>query len=280
MINTSLHSEIYENASANEWIVFIHGAGGSTATWKYQLEAFKPFYNILLLDLRDHGKSKNINPTHEQYNFDLISNDIKKVLDQNQVEKAHFITLSFGSVIMQDLSIKYPDLVASVIFAGGIFKANFLIKSFVQFARALNIILPYKLMYSIFSYLLMPFKKHQKSRKIYQKQAEKLKPSEYMKWISLYNEFFKLLNRFYSQDINYPALVIMGEEDYIFLQSAKKFVEKHKTVLLMEVKGAGHICNIDQSDIFNELALYFTHQNKYFHPQYLPTFQAQKSNIG
>jgi pimeloyl-ACP methyl ester carboxylesterase len=280
MIKTSLHSEIYENTSAKEWVVFIHGAGGSTATWKYQLQAFKPFYNILLVDLRDHGKSKNINPAVEQYNFDIISNDIKVVLDQNEIKKAHFITLSFGSVIMQDLSIKFPDLVASVIFAGGIFKANFLIKSFVQFARVLNMFLPYKLMYSMFSYLLMPFRKHQKSRKIYQNQAKKLMPDEYMKWVGLYNEFFKLLNRFYLQNINYPALAIMGEQDYIFLKSARKFVQKHKTVLLIEVKEAGHICNIDQSDIFNELALYFTHDNRYSYPEDLPTSHAQKSNIG
>lgn len=275
MRNTSLNALTFRNAYSKEWIVFIHGAGGSTATWKYQLDAFKPLYNLLVIDLRDHGKSKNIEPNVEQYNFDLISSDIKNVLDKHKIDKAHFITLSFGSVIMQDLSIKYPDLVASAIFAGGIFKANNYIKSFVQLARVLNIFLPYKWMYSIFSYLLMPYKKHQKSRKIYQKQADKLTPSEYMKWVGLYNEFFKLLDRFYNQKINYSALAVMGKEDYIFLKSAKKFAHKHKQVLLKDIKGAGHICNIDKPDIFNEVALFFIQGNQYNIAEDLPTFQAQ-----
>lgn len=280
MKKTSLNAVTYRNISSKEWVIFIHGAGGSTATWKYQIEAFRSFYNILLIDLRDHGKSKDIKPEFENYNFDVITHDIKSVLDKYQIDKAHFITLSFGSVIMQDLSIKYPDLVASAIFAGGIFKANNLIKTFVQLARFFNLFLPYKWMYSIFSYLLMPFKKHQKSREIYKRQAQKLTAKEYMKWVGLYNEFFKLLDRFYEQRITFPALALMGSEDYIFLESAKKFSEKHEQVLFMEIKGAGHICNIDQSKIFNELALFFTHEHKYFHAEDEPTFQAQKSNAG
>jgi len=244
MNKTSLNAVTYRNVFSKEWVVFIHGAGGSTATWKYQIDAFNAYYNLLLIDLRDHGKSKDIEPEVEQYNFDLITNDIKQVLDDQKIEKAHFITLSFGSVIMQDLSIKYPSLVASAIFAGGIFKANVLIKSFVQLARFFNLFLPYKWMYSIFSYLLMPFRKHQESRKIYQKQAQKLSSNEYMKWVGLYSEFFRLLNRFYNQDINFPALAIMGKEDYIFLKSAKAFSKRHKQVLLMGINGAGHILSL------------------------------------
>jgi len=257
MNKTFLNAIVYRNEYSKNWVVFIHGAGGSTSTWKYQVDAFKPYYNLLLIDLRDHGKSKHIEPEWSNYNFEVITGDIKKVLDSYGVKKAHFITLSFGSVIMQDLSMKYPDLVISAILAGGIFKANVLIKSFVQLARFLNHLLPYQWMYSIFSYLLMPYKKHQKSRMIYQKQAQKLSSKEYMKWVGLYNEFFKLLDRFYNQEIGFPALTLMGEKDYIFLKSAKRFAEKHQSLFLMEIEGAGHICNIDQPMIFNDLALSF-----------------------
>ncbi|WP_340153485.1 alpha/beta hydrolase [uncultured Marivirga sp.] len=280
MKKTSLHAVVQLNASSKEWVVFVHGAGGSTATWKYQIETFKSFYNILLVDLRDHGKSKNIEPEIEKYNFDLISKDLKDLLDEHKIKKAHFITLSFGSVIMQDLSIKHPKLVASAIFAGGIFKANNLIKSFVQLARIFNLFLPYKWMYSIFSYLLMPYRTHQTSRKIYQKQAQKLTPTEYMKWVGLYGEFFKLLDRFYCQEINFPALALMGKEDYIFLNSAKSFAKNHPSVIYKEIMEAGHICNIDQAEIFNELALDFTRQHQYKETVDFPTLHTHKIKAG
>jgi pimeloyl-ACP methyl ester carboxylesterase len=216
----------------------------------------------------------------EHYDFDLVTNDIMEVLQEQKIAKAHFVTLSFGSVIMQDLSIKYPGLVQSAIFAGGIFKANILIKLFVQLARFFNLFLPYKWMYSVFSYLLMPFKSHQKSRQIYKKQAQKLSSNEYMKWVGLYHEFFRLLHRFYNQNITFPAMALMGKEDYIFLKSAKAFAHKHKTVQLHELSEAGHICNIDQPTLFNDLALNFIRQNEYRQKEDLPAFQAQRIKIG
>jgi pimeloyl-ACP methyl ester carboxylesterase len=251
-----LHYEVRQLNQDAEWIVFIHGAGGSTATWKHQLAAFKDYYNLLLMDLRDHGETGKLDET-EQYNFSLITKDIVEVIDYVGIEKAHFVTLSFGSVILQDLSLRHPHLVQSAIFAGGIFKPNWAIKSFVYLAKILNVILPYKWMYSVFSYLLMPRKHHQLSRKIYQKQAAKIQPKAYMRWVGLYKEFFELLNRYFYQQINFPALVLMGSEDYVFLVSAKKFVALHPSAKIKVISRAGHICNIDQYQKFNELALSF-----------------------
>ena len=43
-----------------EWITFVHGAGGSSTIWFKQIKYFSQYYNLLLLDLRGHGKSKAI----------------------------------------------------------------------------------------------------------------------------------------------------------------------------------------------------------------------------
>ncbi|MEO1256718.1 MAG: alpha/beta hydrolase, partial [Bacteroidota bacterium] len=51
----------------NVKIVFIHGAGGSIQTWKYQFDAFKVDFNVLAIDLRDHGSSKHIQPAYNKY---------------------------------------------------------------------------------------------------------------------------------------------------------------------------------------------------------------------
>jgi len=241
-----------------EWVVFIHGAGGSIATWKYQKIFFAKYYNLLLIDLRDHGSS-NV-PTLDHYSFALITEDVFKVLQLLKIEKAHFITLSFGSVLLQHFSMVYPQFVQSAIFAGGIFKPNTAIRLFVFLARVMNVFLPYKWMYSLFSYLLMPRNHHQKSRKIYQKQAAKLTPKAYMKWVGLYQEFFQLLDKFYGQALPFSALVIMGEEDYVFLKSAKLFSSKRREVVFKTLSHAGHICNIDQPEAFNEYAQSFLHQ--------------------
>jgi len=256
MSKNILHHEVHHLDRNAEWVVFIHGAGGSISTWKHQSTAFKGVYNLLLMDLRDHGETGKLDES-KHYNFNLITIDIVEVIDKVGITEAHFVTLSFGSVILQALSLRHPHLIKSALFAGGIFKPNWAIKSFVYLAKALNVILPYNWMYSTFSYLLMPKKHHQLSRKIYQRQAAKIHPKAYMRWVGLYKEFFELLNRYYYQDLSFPALVIMGSEDYVFLASAKKFVALHASAQLKVIKHAGHICNIDQPKQFNELALSF-----------------------
>ena len=51
------------NTISKEWCVFIHGAGGSSAIWHKQVKAYAENFNVLLIDLRGHGKSKEIKTT-------------------------------------------------------------------------------------------------------------------------------------------------------------------------------------------------------------------------
>lgn len=249
-----LFYKVHNNSNNAPWIVFIHGAGGGSAAWQYQWDAFKEDFNLLAMDLRDHGKSKHIQPERKRYDFDLIATDIFSVLEHLGIEKAHFITLSFGSVLIQDLSMRKPGLVDKVIMAGGIFKGNILVKGFVHLARFLNLFLTYPQMYSLFSYILMPKERHQVSRRVYQIHAQKISSEEYLKWLGLYSTFFLTLKRFYNQKIDFPALVVMGEDDFVFLQAAKDFSTKHKNVHLEVIPKAGHICNIDNPKAFNKIA--------------------------
>ena len=53
-----LYYRIHERAPDSEWVVFLHGAGGSSTIWYKQIRAFKEDFNVLLIDLRGHGLSK------------------------------------------------------------------------------------------------------------------------------------------------------------------------------------------------------------------------------
>ena len=252
-----LHYKVHCHNTGKPWIVFIHGAGGGSSAWQHQWQAFEPHYNLLAMDLRDHGKSKNINPARKKYSFDLIANDILEVLERENIHKAHFITLSFGSVLIQDLSMRKPELVQSVILAGGVFRANILVRGFIHLARLFNLFLSYPQMYRVFSKLLMPKERHQVSRRVYQMHARKISNEEYLRWLGLYSTFFLTLKRFYYQKIDFPALVVMGSDDYIFLKAAKAFARYHENVKIKILPAAGHICNIDNPQDFNRISFDF-----------------------
>lgn len=54
-----LHYTTYLLKPDAPWVTFVHGAGGSSAIWFKQIRDFKKSYNVLLVDLRGHGKSKD-----------------------------------------------------------------------------------------------------------------------------------------------------------------------------------------------------------------------------
>jgi len=179
------------------------------------------------------------------------------VLEKEGITKAHFVTLSFGSVMMQALYEIKPEIVDQMVFIGGVFNANWGIKAFVHLARFLNLFLSYPAMYRLFSFLLMPKKEHQFARRVYQQQARRLGAKEYLKWLGLYSEFFLLLKSFHEQIVRHRMLVLMGEDDYLFLPSARSFAKTKKNVSLELIPKAGHICNIDQPAATNALILNF-----------------------
>jgi pimeloyl-ACP methyl ester carboxylesterase len=252
-----LYYKIFEKGPDAEWLVFIHGAGGSSVTWKYQIEAFRPYFNLLLLDLRDHGQSKNIAPAYPNYNFDIVCQDILQVIDHLGIKKAHFMSLSLGSVILQRLNYHRPELIDRMIMAGGVFKANIKIRLFVHSARFLNHFLPYRVMYNLFSFIVLPRKNHARARRIFRMQSQKLSPSEYLKWVELHKEFFHLLKNFFNRKLEKASLVIMGDQDHVFFEAAQRFAHHHQKARLIILEKCGHVCNIDQAELFNSQALSF-----------------------
>lgn len=252
-----LNYKVYDQANTSNWLVFIHGAGGSIKTWKKQVDSFKSTYKLLLIDLRDHGLSKEVIPIQDKYSFKLISEDIQKVLDEVGISKADFMTLSFGSVLIQDFATRFPETIGKIIIAGGVFSGSFLLRMFVGTARFFNLFLTYPMMYSLFSYLLMPYPRNQKARKVYKQSATQLSQVEYLKWVGLYHEFFSMLDRFQKTTFHKPTLIIMGSDDYIFLNGAKKFVNKQGFSVLEILPKTGHICNIESSEKFNSSAMQF-----------------------
>ena len=253
-----LYHETYRLGPDHPWLVFIHGAGGSLVTWKHQVRDLRPFFNLLLIDLRDHGQSKNIDPAYDAYDFDIVAADILRVLEHLGIERAHFMSLSLGSIILQKLNEKRPDLIQSMIMAGGVFKADWRISFFAHTGKFLSYFVPFRWIYDLFSLIVLPRKNHQPSRRLFRLQSQKLSPREFLKWLGLYRDFFKVVRRFYKARLQKASLIIMGGQDHVFLNAAKRFTQAqaHQAQLVV-IEGCGHICNLEQAKRFNEEVLRF-----------------------
>ena len=179
------------------------------------------------------------------------------IRDSLGIERAHFVSLSIGSVILQKIDIERPALIDRMVMAGAIFDGSRLMHWFVHSGKLLNYILPYRAIYWLFSFIVLPRRNHRLSRWIFRRQSLRLTPGEYLKWVELYKPFFRLIKQYVERTVDKRGLVVMGSQDHIFFSAAEKFARAQKNMRLAVIENCGHVCSIEAPELFNELVLKF-----------------------
>ncbi|NTU52658.1 MAG: alpha/beta hydrolase [Chlorobiaceae bacterium] len=254
-----LHYKTHVIAENAPWVVFVHGAGGSSSIWFMQIKEFVRHFNVLLVDLRGHGRSKQVSTTREDrnYNFEVVTRDVIDVLDELKIRKAHFIGISLGTILIRNISELAPERVESMIMGGAIIRLNVRAKVLVAIGNLFKRMVPYMWLYSFFAWIIMPKARHRKSRILFVNEAKKVAQKEFMRWFTLTYEINPLLKYFEEKDTGIPTLYLMGDEDYMFLPAVEYIVNRHSNSYLNVISNSGHVCNIDQPHEFNSRAIEF-----------------------
>jgi len=253
-----LYYRQYINNNSDKWVTFIHGAGGSSSIWYKQVKEFKSHFNVLLIDLRGHGKSSK-GSWKKGDTFFQISEEVLRVLNHLKIDSSHFIGISLGSIVIQTIAQLYPSRIQSMVLGGAIIKLDFRTNLLLSIGNIGKYIVPYIWLYQLFAWIIMPRNNHKKSRNEFVEQAKNMCQKEFIRWFSLTKALNPFLKRIQTKFLNIPTLFMMGEEDYLFLPPVEKLVsdEKKLNLKLFKIKNAGHICNIDKPALFNEVAIKF-----------------------
>lgn len=256
-----LHFKKYERDPAAEWVTFIHGAGGSSSIWFKQIRDFKAHFNLLFIDLRGHGKSKNhVYDKLKRYTFEVIGNEILEVLDHLKIQSTHFVGISLGTIIIREITERHPERTRSMILGGAVMKLNLRSQLLMRMGVLLKSVIPYLLLYKLFAFIIMPRKKNQESRILFVNEAKKLYQKEFKRWFTLASQINPLLSFFQSKDSGIPTLYIMGAEDYMFLPTISRLAKVHNSAQLFVIPDCGHVVNIEQPFIFNTQSIQFIKQ--------------------
>lgn len=256
-----LHYSAFRLNPAIDWVVFVHGAGGSSSIWHKQIRAFRQQFNVLLLDLRGHGKSKL--PAYEQfkrYQFDQIGNDIIEVLDHLKINKSHFVGISLGTIVIRELLERFPERANSMVLAGAVMKINLKGQLLMFGGNLFKSVLPYMVLYKLFAFVILPKKNHKESRNLFIQEAQKLYQKEFKRWFGLVADVNPMLKFFRQKDIGIPTLYVMGSEDHMFLPAVKNIIEQHQSASLQVLDDCGHVVNVEQPNRFNLVVLQWLKQ--------------------
>ena len=79
--------------------------------WDWNVPAFADRYRVLRYDKRGHGRSSVV---PGPYSIAQLADDAAGLMDALQIEKAHFMGLSIGGMIGQQLGARYPERMHSL----------------------------------------------------------------------------------------------------------------------------------------------------------------------
>jgi pimeloyl-ACP methyl ester carboxylesterase len=101
----------YEVRGEGNPIVWIAGTGISGGVWDmWQTPHFNQRYQCITLDLRGTGASDS---PLTGYSVRTFADDVIGLVEHLGIEGAHFVGVSLGSAIIQELALARPDLVKS-----------------------------------------------------------------------------------------------------------------------------------------------------------------------
>ncbi|WP_260258864.1 alpha/beta fold hydrolase [Vibrio intestinalis] len=260
--NELLFHKTYPHPDSKEWVVFVHGAGGSSSIWFKQIKAYKQHFNLLLIDLRGHGKSNQLlkELMTNRYTFKAVTMDILKVLDHLKIQSAHFVGMSLGTIIVRNLAELATERVKSMVLGGAVTRLDTRSQVLVKVGNMFKHIVPYMWLYSLFAYIVMPQRTQKQSRHLFIREAKKLCQKEFKRWFRLASEVNPLMRYFKEKEIPVPTLYLMGDKDYMFIKPVKEMVAAHRKSQLHEIENCGHVCNIERPDEFNHHSINFIQQ--------------------
>lgn len=95
-------------------IVLSHALGCDLRMWDDVAAQLAPGYTVLRYDHRGHGKSEVV---PGPYSIEAMADDAAALIDEHASGEVHFVGLSMGGMVAQQLAVRHPQLATSIVVA-------------------------------------------------------------------------------------------------------------------------------------------------------------------
>lgn len=94
-------------------MIILHGLFGSADNWFSIAKELEKDFTLYLVDQRNHGDS----PHSDEWNYKVMAEDIKELMEEEGIEKAFFMGHSMGGKTVMNFALRYPEKVMKLIVA-------------------------------------------------------------------------------------------------------------------------------------------------------------------
>jgi len=240
-----------------EMVLFLHGIGGNKKNWKNNISFFSKQFLAVALDTRGYGESDDYNG---ELDFNDVLDDLKKVIDFFDKDKAHIVGLSMGGQIATLFYNKYPSYVKTLTLCDTHFGLSNLspseIEKFINLRKEplINGKEPKDIAPIVASTLIGDVNNKSAYEQLVN-SMELLHKESYLKTIET---SMRTEHRHVFKTIDVPTFIMVGELDTLTPPSMSKEIMKEiKNSRLSIIPNAGHLSNIENPKVFNQKLLEF-----------------------
>lgn len=103
----------YSKAGSGPPLIVMHGLFGSGRNWHSQVRRLSESYEVLAIDLRNHGQSFHA----DEMSYAAMAADVARLLDRLGLGECRMLGHSMGGKVAMTLAIRYPGLVSRMVVA-------------------------------------------------------------------------------------------------------------------------------------------------------------------
>ncbi len=111
----------YGEAGEGPPLVMLHPGGVDSRAFGPNVEALAGHFHVWLPERRGHGRTPD---TDTPYGYDTGADDTIQFLEQVVGGGARLLGMSDGAIVALHVTLKRPDLVERLVFAGGVFQTG------------------------------------------------------------------------------------------------------------------------------------------------------------
>ena len=260
----------YEIHGEGRPIVLIHGGLVDYRMWQLQVEPFSKKYRVITYDIRGHGQTGG-SEKKRSYSVQLLTEDLRALLEQLQVDKPVVCGLSLGGIVAQAYAASYPADIAALILCDTAVSATLTLGDKIQtyligwsLAPSVRIMGARRFTdYAFGMAKLMRGKtwlgQNVEAQTYIQEAMRTFDTAEMAK-------IYDLLIRFRTPElekIKVSTLIINGEHESrsVFLHA--EYLQKHiSNTQVSTIPGAGHLSNVENPEAFNGRVLSFLKESR------------------
>ncbi|MGB0631856.1 MAG: alpha/beta fold hydrolase [Alphaproteobacteria bacterium] len=235
----------YEVVGDGPTIMLIHANPFDRRLWRFQVEDFSDRYRMIAIDLRGYGASDK---PDDAFSFEDMVADVLAVCDAAGVGRAVFIGASVGSSLALRIALDDPDRVSQLVLIGGNAGVAASGKARIAGYAANGIAYHTEHIHDLVATGFADTRRGKILIDNFLRDGGDLNPA------TIANVFRAMEDRDMTDrlsSLSVPTLVVNGEHD-LSLAGGRRTAELAPGARHVVLPGAGHVCNYEDPDAFND----------------------------